>query len=249
MKQPHWDAYVFDIEGTTTSISFVYDVLFPFVRREVANFVEAHWTDPAMIDLARDFRELADADVREGRSRRSVLPAGAPPAAVRESLVAVVIEQMDADRKSTPLKALQGRIWRSGYDAGELRGHVFADVPPALAALKEHGRGVYIYSSGSVEAQRLLFAHSEAGDLTPLLDGYYDTTTGPKKEPASYAAIADSIGLPVDRIVFVSDNLDELRAARAAGMPVLHAVRPGNPPPLDPAYATIRDFGVLIGNG
>jgi enolase-phosphatase E1 len=138
---------------------------------------------------------------------------------------------MNRDIKETSLKALQGMIWRGGYESGEIVAHVFDDVPPALAQWADGGVDVRIYSSGSIEAQKFFFAHTAAGDLTPSLRGHYDTTTGPKREAASYAAIAADMGLEPRQILFVSDVGAELDAARAAGMATALAVRPGNREP------------------
>jgi enolase-phosphatase E1 len=146
-------------------------------------------------------------------------------------LACAAVDMMNRDLKETSLKALQGMIWRGAYEAGEVRSHVFDDVPPALAQWADAGLDVRIYSSGSVEAQKLFFAHTTAGDLTPLLRGHYDTTSGPKREPASYATIAADMGLEPRQILFVSDVGAELDAARSAGMATALAVRPGNGEP------------------
>ena len=209
-----------DVEGTTSSISFVYDVLFSFAKREVGDFLAARRQDPAVRAAAAALAAeagVADADLDD--------PAGL----TRVALAAVAL--MDRDVKSTPLKALQGMIWRGGFESGTLVAHVFDDVPPALAAWADSGLDVRIYSSGSIEAQRLFFAHTSHGDLTPRLRGHYDTTTGPKREAASYAAIAADMGIPPRQILFVSDVGAELDAARQAGMATALAVRPGNRDP------------------
>jgi len=199
---------VLDIEGTTTSIAFVYETLFPFARRELASFVKGHWDAPAVREAAALMGADSDAEACIGRA----------------------LALMDGDVKDTGLKALQGLIWEAGYRASEMKGHVYPDVPLALALAHERGLLVAIYSSGSVAAQKLLFGHSEAGDLTPYLSGYFDTTTGPKKEAASYLVIAAHFGFSPDHCVFVTDNPDEAVAAGEAGMQVYVAERPGNPP-------------------
>jgi len=153
---------------------------------------------------------------------------------------------MDGDVKATGLKQLQGLIWRSGFESGELRAHVYDDVPPALEAWRGAGIDVRIYSSGSVAAQVLFFGHTVAGDLRPLLNGHYDTTTGSKQEPASYLQIADAFGLPPAEILFLSDVTAELAAARQAGLQTALCLRPGNAePPADHGFATLRDFGEI----
>jgi enolase-phosphatase E1 len=204
-----------DVEGTTSSISFVYDVLFEFAKRHVGEFLARHADDPLV-------RSLADAIAVE---------TGADPGAGPERLALAAIELMNRDVKSTPLKALQGLIWRGGFESGELVAHVFPDVPPALEQWAASGLDVRIYSSGSIEAQRLYFGHTGAGNLLPSLRGHYDTTTGPKREPSSYAKIATDMGIEPRQILFVSDVGAELDAARAAGMATALAVRPGNREP------------------
>ena len=209
-----------DVEGTTSSISFVYDVLFVHARRHVADFLAARRDDPAVRDAAA------------GLAAATGLPAADiddPAGLTRIALAA--IEMMDRDVKDTSLKALQGMIWRSGFEAGELVAHVFDDVPPALTQWADSGLDVRIYSSGSVEAQKLFFGHTAAGDLTPHLRGHYDTTTGPKREPTSYERIASDMAVEPRQILFVSDVGEELDAARRAGMATALAVRPGNRAP------------------
>jgi enolase-phosphatase E1 len=209
-----------DVEGTTSSISFVYDVLFEHARRNVASFLAARRDDPHVRDaglaLARSLGLPDDMLATDAGLTRLALGA---------------IDLMNRDVKDTALKTLQGMIWRGGYESGEIVAHVFDDVPPAVAGWADSGLDVRIYSSGSIEAQRLFFAHTAAGDLTPHLRGHYDTTTGPKREAASYAAIAADMGLEPRRILFVSDVGAELDAARTAGMATALAVRPGNREP------------------
>jgi enolase-phosphatase E1 len=213
-----------DIEGTTTPISFVYDVLFPFVRRHLDA-----WLPRADVSgLQSEYQE----DVRRGQNPP---PWSLPPKAYVEWL-------MDQDRKSTALKKLQGEIWLEVYQKGELHGDVFPDVPPALERWRAQGHDVRIFSSGSILAQRLLFSSTSAGDLTLFLNGYFDTTTGPKNEPGSYAAIARAFGLPSSEILFISDVTRELDAARAAGMKTLLCVRPGNHPQPANDHRAITSF-------
>ncbi len=206
-----------DVEGTTSSIAFVYDVLFAHAKRHVADFLAAHAADPLVRAAA------------EGIAKTAGLPPtdpGTPEGLTRVALAAV--DLMNRDVKDTALKALQGMIWRSGFESGAIVAHVFDDVPPALSQWNDSGLDVRIYSSGSIEAQQLFFAHTAAGDLTPRLRGHYDTTTGPKREAASYTAIAADMGLEPRQILFVSDVGGELDAARQAGMATALAVRPGN---------------------
>jgi enolase-phosphatase E1 len=210
-------AILLDVEGTTSSISFVYDVLFAHAKRHAAEFLAAHRDDATVRQVAA------------GLAAATGLPAdtlATDDGPLRLSLAA--IDLMNRDVKDTSLKALQGMIWRSGFESGELVAHVFDDVPPALAAWTDSGIDVRIYSSGSIEAQKLFFAHTAVGDLTRFLRGHYDTTTGPKREPASYTAIAADMALEPRQILFVSDIGAELDAARTAGMATALAVRPGN---------------------
>lgn len=204
-----------DVEGTTSSISFVYDVLFEFAKRHVGDFLAAHRADPVVGGLAASLAAETGADPEAGPAQ----------------LALAAIDLMNRDVKSTPLKALQGLIWRSGFESGEIVAHVFPDVPPALEHWAASGLDVRIYSSGSVEAQQLFFGHTAAGNLLPTLRGHYDTTTGPKREASSYAKIAADMGLEPRAILFVSDVGAELDAARTAGMATALAVRPGNREP------------------
>jgi enolase-phosphatase E1 len=212
-----------DIEGTTTPITFVYDVLFPFVRRHLDA-----WLPADVSGLQSEYQE----DVRRGQDP----PAwSVPPKAYVEWL-------MDHDRKSTALKKLQGEIWLEGYQKGELHGEVFPDVPPALERWRAEGHDARIFSSGSILAQRLLFSSTRAGNLTRFLNGYFDTTTGPKNEPASYVAIARAFGRPSSEILFISDVTRELDAARTAGMRTLLCVRPGNHPQPESGHQVVKSF-------
>jgi len=206
---------VLDVEGTTSSIAFVYEVLFAFAREHVGGFLATRSADEPTRLLAADLR----AEAGDGADPGPDWPT-ATAAAARHL--------MARDSKCTPLKMLQGMIWRRGFESGELVAHVFDDVPEALERWATSGLDVRIYSSGSVEAQRLFFGHTAHGDLTPWLRGHYDTTTGPKREPESYRRIAADMGLEPRQILFVSDVGAELDAARAAGMATALAERPGN---------------------
>jgi enolase-phosphatase E1 len=153
---------------------------------------------------------------------------------------------MDRDRKSTALKELQGQIWQEGYRTGELRGKVFPDVPPALEAWHQHGVDVRIFSSGSILAQKLLFSTTPAGDLTRFLNGYFDTTTGPKTAPASYMLIAEAFSTEAREILFISDVARELDAAHNAGMKTFMCIRPGNHRQPDNTHETISSFAEIM---
>jgi len=206
-----------DIEGTTTPIAFVHDVLFTYARDHVREFLR---TNADNEEVRADIALLGDehaGDVNKGRN---------PP-----PLVADYVEWLiAADRKSTGLKSLQGKIWRKGYQDGSLKSQVFADVAPAFERWHQRGLSINIFSSGSVLAQKLLFAHTEAGDLTRFIDDYFDTNVGKKGEAESYRRIAEKMKLPPREILFISDVIDELNAAHDAGMKTLLSVRPGNAP-------------------
>jgi len=199
---PEIRAALLDIEGTTTPVSFVYEVLFPFAR-------------------ARVHDSLAEADIQALRREYELETPGERPAWTCNSAGSAenyVNWLMDQDRKSTALKELQGKIWASGYAGGTLKGIVYDDVPEVLASWRESGIRIAIFSSGSILAQKLIFSHTQFGDLTHSIEAYFDTTTGPKKEPESYRKIARSLGLECNQVIFFSDITAELDAAQIAAM-------------------------------
>lgn len=235
------EAILLDIEGTTTPIAFVVDVLFPYARRRVRQHLETLAASPVHASVLDQLRTEHAADRRAGEPVAAWVDA--PPAARLDSAASYAEWLMDRDRKSTPLKMLQGMIWDEGYRRGELVGEVFDDVPPALARWQSEGVQVGIFSSGSVLAQQLLFRHSSAGDLTPFLRWYFDTTTGKKAERESYQRIAAAMNMRPESIAFVSDVVAELDAARDAGLSTRLAIRPGNAPPPSPHdHRAIRTF-------
>ncbi|WP_119395413.1 acireductone synthase [Salinibius halmophilus] len=195
-------AILTDIEGTTSSIEFVADVLFPYAKQHLAQYVGQHSDDTAVAGILAEAAALANIsnDV--------------------ESVVEQLLAWIDEDVKATPLKTLQGMIWQHGYESGELKGHIFADASAAIQKWAQHYT-VAIYSSGSVQAQQLLFKHSQAGDLTPYLSQYFDTKIGHKRETESYQKIAEALALAPDEILFLSDVWQELEAARNTGVNVL----------------------------
>ena len=201
-------AVVTDIEGTTSSLAFVKDVLFPYARRAMPAFVRDN------ADRLTGIRCEIGATV--GRQTLS-----AP------EMVEILLRWMDEDRKITPLKSLQGMIWKTGYESGELRSHVYEDAVRGLRKWHDSGLRLYVYSSGSIPAQKLLFAHTDYGDLLPLFSGYFDTTTGPKVESESYGKITEALGLPARSIVFLSDHSGETQAAARAGMQTVVLAREG----------------------
>lgn len=235
-------AVLLDIEGTTTPVDFVYGTLFPYARTRMRDFLEQHAAQP---EVASGMEALRREHATESQRDATPPPWLDAPERRVDSAFAYALWLMEQDRKSTPLKSLQGRIWQAGYASGELRGQVYPDVPPALARWKQQGRRVAIFSSGSVQAQQLLFRHSDAGDLTPLIDAYFDTTTGPKQHPESYHRIAAALALPPASILFVSDVTAELDAARAAGLQTLQCLR-GGATATRSAHAVLQDFGDLL---
>lgn len=204
-------AIVTDIEGTTSSLAFVHEVLFPYSRARLADYVATHADAVApVLDAVRAEAGDAALDV--------------------DGCVALLLEWHDADRKIGPLKTLQGMIWAEGYAAGQLTGHVYADAVAGLRRWHAAGIALYIYSSGSVTAQKLIFGRTDFGDLTPLFSGYFDTAIGAKRDAAAYRAIAEAIALPPADILFLSDVEAELDAAAAAGFAVTLLAREGEAP-------------------
>jgi enolase-phosphatase E1 len=232
------DAILLDIEGTTTPVDFVFGVLFPYARDRVPTFLATQGQEP---EVQADLAQLRQEYVAESPDPDLPEWSGDDPGAA----VPYIHYLIQCDRKSTGLKSLQGKLWNQGYAAGSLQSQMFADVPPALERWHQAGKQIYIYSSGSIQAQKLLFGHTEAGDLTPLLSGYFDTTTGPKKETASYEKIAAAIQLPPAQILFISDVTAELQAARAAGFQTLLSERPGNAPQAPDDFTAINSFASL----
>lgn len=219
------DGIVVDIEGTTTPISFVYEVLFPFARQHLGAWLEANIATAKGTSILEEFRALAVADKEDGRT----IPDLSEGPGLAERVAGYALQQMDSDRKTTALKMLQGEVWISGYESGELQGVVWPDVVEAFKRWEAADVSIWVYSSGSIAAQKLLFGNSDHGNLLTWVDGHFDTTTGPKKEAASYRAIADEIGSPPGRLLFATDNLDEAVAADEAGWAVVVLRRPGNP--------------------
>jgi enolase-phosphatase E1 len=232
-----------DIEGTTSSVSFVYDVMFALVRREVARYLHEHWHDASL----RQACEQIARDAGHGSLAEWFAAHGATTDERQQAIVGDEVHRlMDADVKATGLKQLQGLIWDDAFRSGELKAHLYDDVPPALRRWREQGIDVRIYSSGSVHAQKLFFGHTIAGDLLPLVNGHYDTITGGKKEAESYRRIAAEFRLPPGDILFVSDVVAELDAARAAGLQTALALRPGNATIApEHGHRTIESFGEI----
>lgn len=210
MSHPTVHAILTDIEGTTTDIHFVHKVLFPYAYAKLPSFLHENAQAPAVaaqIDAVRD--EMHD------------------PTATLEAVIAQLLQWIDTDQKVTPLKALQGMVWADGYQRGDFTGHLYNDVAPVLRRWKSDGKGLYVYSSGSIQAQKLLFGYSDEGDLTSLFSGYFDTHIGHKRDPDAYQRIVAELDLPAQTVLFLSDVVEELDAAEQAGMQTLQLVRKG----------------------
>ena len=219
-------ALVLDIEGTTTPISFVQDVLFPYARARLAATVR---TAAANAEVRAALAQLAES---VGTTTLS-----------EDDAIGRLLTLSDADIKAPALKTLQGIAWRDGYADGSLVAPLYPDVAPALRAWHAQGLRLYIYSSGSVEAQRLLFGHTVDGDLRPLFSGWFDATIGAKTAPASFVAIAAAIARPAESLLFVSDHDGEVSAARQAGWRAVLIDR--RVPPLKGAITTFRDVRIM----
>lgn len=218
-------AILTDIEGTTSSIAFVKEVLFPYARFHLPDYVARH---AKLAEVRRCLDEV-----------RTVMD---DPAMDDEAVIALLLRWIDEDRKITPLKTLQGMVWAAGYESGILRSHVYDDAKDQLHKWHSDGIPLFVFSSGSVAAQRLLFKNSIHGDLTPLFSGYFDTTTGPKLEERSYRKIASAMGFPPEDILFLSDSTGELSAASGAGMRTVCLDRGEAVIPEDSCHARVTSF-------
>lgn len=221
------DAIVTDIEGTTSSIGFVHEVLFPYASECLPEFLRSAAQDPVvaeLLDAVRDEAGEPDADL--------------------DRVITILLEWIGEDRKATPLKALQGLVWKHGYESGAFTGHVYDDAVEGLRRWADAGIDLYVYSSGSRAAQKLLFRHSDAGDLTPLFRGYFDTNTGHKQDTASYRAIVEHIARDAGTILFLSDVAGELDAAGAAGMRTCQLVRDDEV--VRGTHPVARDFNSVV---
>ena len=202
-------AIVTDIEGTTSSLAFVKDVLFPYARANLADYVRSNSGQESV-------KKIMAATCQEIGTELDT-----------EQVITQLIQWIDEDKKVTPLKSLQGLIWEAGYQQDDFKGHIYPDAVENLKQWKAKGLDLYVYSSGSVQAQKLLFGHTDEGDLTPLFSGYFDTHIGGKKEPQSYRNIAKSIGIDADQLLFLSDIKEELDAAKVAGFQTIWLLREG----------------------
>jgi enolase-phosphatase E1 len=212
--------YLLDVEGTVAPISLVYEQLLPYALEHFAKFLDEHSADAAV---------EADLTLLTEENRGDPEAPQIADARHSKQTIAYLNWLMDRDRKSTALKSLQGRIWKKGFESGQLKGTLYADVLAALDRWTERAR-VAIYSSGSVDAQRLLFRHSIFGDLTSRIAAYFDTHTGPKTADASYTAIAAAMNVQPHQVLFLSDVVRELDPAREAGFDTRLVLRRGNAP-------------------
>lgn len=220
-------AIVLDIEGTTTDIAFVKDTLFPYAETRLAGFMaELVPTPEGEKILAQVRQEVGDSNLSQ------------------EDCIAQLLAWARADQKVTPLKAVQGMIWDEGYRTKAYYSHIYEDAAAYIQEWHRRGVPLYVYSSGSIAAQKLLFAHTLEGDLTPCFQGYFDTTTGAKVDADAYAKIAASLGIAAEKLLFLSDHPGELAAARQAGWQVVAVQRPGTPD-FAPEFRVVRDFGEL----
>ena len=231
-------ALLLDIEGTTTPVSFVYDVLFPYARRHLHEYLAARGGTAELANVVTMLRDEWSADQVRGDVKDIAKPSLNDLSSIDRYLTSL----MDRDRKSPALKRVQGEIWEAGYRSGELRGQVFDDVPRAFDRWSAARMVLAIYSSGSILAQRMLFANSERGDLTPAIDQYFDTAVGAKRSTESYEQIARVLATPPALILFLSDVDAELAAAKEAGLRVAMCVRPGNETQRSTVAPAIRSF-------
>jgi enolase-phosphatase E1 len=216
-------AILTDIEGTTTPIAFVHEVLFPYARARLAQFCAEHRAEEEVAAALKEARDL------DGHSDFDF-----------DQTVALLLRWMDEDRKAGPLKTLQGLIWRKGYEEGVLKGQVYEDAVALLECWHSQGRKLFVYSSGSEDAQKLIFGHSDKGDMKSLFSGFFDTRVGAKIERSSYEAIAKAVGIAPGNILFLSDLPAEIIAAKSAGLQVARIDRA-----LDPE-AMHEEDGVLV---
>ncbi|ABL98286.1 acireductone synthase [Shewanella amazonensis] len=219
-------AIVVDTAGTTTDLNFIQQTLFPYSAKVMADFLREHQHNPLVDYCIGDVRDIAletDADI--------------------DRVAEILVQWIAEDRKVTPLKTLQGLIWKQGYANDEFKGHIYPDFIDAIKTYRAQGLRVYSFSSGSVDAQKLLFSHSDSGDLTELFNGHFDTRTGNKLDKQAYANIVNTISLTPRQILFVSDVVEELKAAEAAGMITCQMVR--EPSQRTGKYRIIQSFSEL----
>lgn len=240
-----------DIEGTTTPIGFVKETLFPYAEENVESFLTKRYDDEETQQDIKALQELAAKDKADGVEGVVEIPKEGSKEDIIKAVVDNVKWQMDEDRKTTALKQLQGHIWREGYKTGQIKAELFEDVGPALQQIVEEGVNVYVYSSGSVEAQKLLFGNTEEGDLLELFTDFFDTTIGNKKDSGSYKKIVEKIGVSPEEILFLTDTPEEATAASKAGLRSALVARDGNEELTEEHFQNflvIESFGELFGD-
>jgi len=220
-------AVITDIEGTTSSLSFVKDVLFPYARKNIESFVLEHAKEDHIAQLIQD--------VHAEVNKKLTL----------EETVTQLTQWIDEDKKITPLKAIQGLLWEEGYKSGDFKGHIYLDAKNCLESWHNQSIALYVYSSGSVYAQKLLFGYTVYGDLNNLFSGYFDTKIGAKTDPSSYQNIINKLGIEANELVFLSDIESELDAAKSVGMQTFYLVREGQPHS-DSVHKQVSNFDSII---
>ncbi len=218
-----------DIEGTTTSIDFVKKILFPYASEHLEDFVRNHMHEPKIIEILDEVKNTVLEEQQQAISNQEAIKR--------------LLHWIETDRKHTALKTLQGYIWKHGYETAQYQGHLYPDVLPVWKQWKEQGIQLGIYSSGSVDAQKLLFGYSEEGDVSPYLSAFFDTKIGHKKEVQSYQNIQKTLAIPAGEILFLSDVEAELDAAQAADMNTIQLVRPGTAP--SDQHKTVTSFEAI----
>ena len=211
MKKPKF--ILMDIEGTTTDINFVHKTLFPYAKNNMSEFIHFHGKEEKVAQALSEVRLLC---VKEGQTSNTI-----------EQTIDILVDWIEKDRKVKPLKDIQGMIWKKGYENQEFHSHIYSDILPAWKSWKADHVSLGIYSSGSIKAQQLLFKHSTFGDLNPYLDFYFDTQIGHKREKESYHQICQTLKIDPKDILFLSDVVEELEAAKQSGFNVVHVLRPG----------------------
>jgi enolase-phosphatase E1 len=221
-----------DIEGTTSSINFVHEVLFPYAKEKLKSFIIDNFDRSEVKELMMDVLETVGVEAKEKDQ------------IIRQSCK-YLSEWINEDKKIRVLKELQGLIWEDGYKDGAFHGHIYEDAYKNLSVWKEQGYELFVYSSGSVKAQKLLFGHTQYGDLNNLFSGNFDTTIGAKRDEQSYIRIAKTIKKPCQEILFLSDNNEELIAAQKAGMEVIKLARPEDKIPASDMFTSVQDFNEI----
>ncbi len=218
-------AIITDIEGTITPISFVKDVLFPYSNQKIESFIKENLNNPEVLKILKDIKNIENKEL------------------TLDEIISTLKKWIEEDKKITPLKEIQGLIWEEGYKTGQLEGYIYPDAYKNLKLWFDNGLKIYVYSSGSVKAQKLLFSNTNYGDINYLFSGYFDTNIGNKKNKESYLKIAKEINISPENIIFLSDNPDEVIAAAQSGMKVIRLVRPNDAQYIDNfPYLQVESF-------